>query len=713
MASRCQYCADLSIYLLFAIIIRFLNFEWSNMPRNAFYPHHKSMDDLESSADRGCDFCALLLKCFKTTPAYRFSSATWLGEPSQFDHDDRGSIFTVLKELPSMSLDICMHPRHITSFETWKNARVFDQIVVQPRGVPTTAYMNELTGQFDCIPVILTITSPMPLRVGDFQIGRKYTDPDLGSQSNFDIVRDWLRTCQTQHVTCPKHDIAELPSRIIDVGISEEPNILRIVHSHGELGQYAMLSHCWGGRISHVLIEETFEEFQQCLPFEDLPANFRDAIIITRQLGMRYLWIDSLCILQDSKSDWEKESKKMGDYYRYSALTISALSSENSTRGMLKTGHRNTKINPIELGLLPDSDKESQVIVERLAHEREDLYLLNTEGPLASRAWAFQEELLPPRHLYYGNHQIYWKCPSGERSLEDVPSRAGFPLVDFDLIRSIIHEGLYEMQKYPIIHTEKLLLEYYTLIQMYSGRKLTYDSDKLVAFSGLAQCLAPAIGGKYLAGLWSFDISSGLNWSSAGDFRPVRTYRAPSWSWASLNEQIHFGNKIFDSNESKLQLLGHSLSYRDPSNEFGEVTGGHILVQGCTKPLVRSTQVDSKAEIHELFSCRMSIGNHGLKTPYEISFVSKEDGGYFLITPRGLSAVERPDDMEIDADFPDKYFILLLGNISSVSPSARCLILREVACGEEKQFERVGYLLYYSGHFPRVDEWEKKVLKLI
>ncbi|KAI0893396.1 heterokaryon incompatibility protein-domain-containing protein [Annulohypoxylon nitens] len=716
MMSRCQCCADLSIHLLLEMMSSVLKSEWSNMPWNSFYRVHISMDDLETSANHGCDFCTLLLESFQITPAYRFSNASWLGEPSQYDHDDRGSMFSVLKQLPLMVLHICIHPRHISITDKWESAQVFDQIVIQPRGIPTADLANKLTGQFDCIPLILTLTSPLnePIRVENYRIGRIRADPDLGSQANFDVAKAWLKTCREQHHTCLERDIAKLPTRIIDVGSGENPNILRIVHSNGAVGQYVILSHCWGGKVSHILNEETSEEYQLRLPFDDLPANFRDAITVTRQLGIRYLWIDSLCILQDSKPDWENESKKMGEYYRCSTLMISASASEKSTRGFLIHEQEDSNLKPVKLGVYPNSDDSHQVTVERLTHKREDLYFLSTEGPLASRGWTLQEELLSPRHLYYGRRQMYWKCLNGENSVEGVPSREGFPQFDMTLMSSIFYQGLLrEVKQPPVIGMGELLSIYYKLVQMYSARKLTYDSDKLPAFSGLAQRIATALPGQYLAGLWSCEISSGLDWYNAGDARPVNKYRAPSWTWAAMNEQIHFiGCPIGVKWESKIQLLGHDMVYRDPSNTYGEVTTGHITVQGYTKPLFRSSEIDAKAGVYEVFSYRMSVGHQGVAS-HDIFFVDKEECDYFLVAPRNHSKKESPSDMEISNDFPEKYLVLLLRTFESIKPSATCLILREIASGKEPQFERIGSLSYYGGEFPEMGAWDNMILKLV
>lgn len=118
-----------------------------------------------------------------------------------------------------------------------------------------------------------------------------------------EIAKDWLHTCNTSHLECLGTSIPELPTRVIDVGMQEDWVGLRITHARKERAAYIALSHCWGGAISPMLTSKTIHAFQDRLPFLELPANFRDAITITRRLGFRYLWIDSLCIIQDSRED--------------------------------------------------------------------------------------------------------------------------------------------------------------------------------------------------------------------------------------------------------------------------------------------------------------------------------------------------------------------------------------------------------------------------
>ncbi|KAH8822011.1 heterokaryon incompatibility protein-domain-containing protein [Xylogone sp. PMI_703] len=135
-----------------------------------------------------------------------------------------------------------------------------------------------------------------------------------------------------------------LPTRVIDVGNPNGSQNPRIFVSEMIEGKYAVLSHCCGGVVSPLLTTENLESFQKSISYCNLPANCRDAICITRQLGIQYLWIDSLCIIQNSTVDWETESKKMSSIYRDALLTISASTSPGSTHGIFKSKLLSTRM---------------------------------------------------------------------------------------------------------------------------------------------------------------------------------------------------------------------------------------------------------------------------------------------------------------------------------------------------------------------------------
>ncbi|KAF0320296.1 het domain-containing protein [Colletotrichum asianum] len=107
--------------------------------------------------------------------------------------------------------------------------------------------------------------------------------------------------------------------------------------SSEEIGNYVALSHCWGPEQLHPP-ETTWSNLrqrQECIDLTTLPSTFRDAVLVTRNLGVQYLWIDSLCIVQDDTADWQTESSKMAGYYSNAYLVISAAQAEDSTQGFL------------------------------------------------------------------------------------------------------------------------------------------------------------------------------------------------------------------------------------------------------------------------------------------------------------------------------------------------------------------------------------------
>ncbi len=169
----------------------------------------------------------------------------------------------------------------------------------------------------------------------DGGVGWPYMGSGFACRETFDLARKWLKDCSEK---CPNENclpIADetLPTRVVDVGSSETLDPPRLVLSHGKSGKYVALSHCWGGDITSKTTKALVAEYTKMLP--ELPRSFRDAIKITRELGFRYLWIDSLCIIQDSVEDWELESAAMRDVYRNAAVTLAAAASKNSQGGML------------------------------------------------------------------------------------------------------------------------------------------------------------------------------------------------------------------------------------------------------------------------------------------------------------------------------------------------------------------------------------------
>lgn len=236
------------------------------------------------------------------------------------------------------------------------------------------------------------------------------SQPD--SDANFQLIRQWLRACLTKHRYCSidgqsEASVSRLPTRVIDVTYKNP----RVVESRGESGLYIVLSHCWGKSKTLVTDTSTLPERKSGIEFQLLPKTFQDAIVITRRLGYQYLWIDSLCIVQDSHSDWEREASLMGAYYGQAHLTISATSADGDHIGFLNA--RTPRVSAsVELTLaLPNSEIGRIYITLEPPNAVAGAFYRNVErSPTNKRAWILQERALSRRILHFGKEQIFWEC---------------------------------------------------------------------------------------------------------------------------------------------------------------------------------------------------------------------------------------------------------------------------------------------------------------
>ena len=180
-------------------------------------------------------------------------------------------------------------------------------------------------------------------------------------------------------------DVLDLPRRVIDVSDPQKPCI-RVEVQQKE--QYLTLSYCWGEGRRLLTKIETIAEYEKGIPLDKLPRTFKDAIDLTHHLGFRYLWIDALCIIQDSKEDFERETSQMGRIYRDCTLTISAAGGSNADSGLfVKRDPRWYK--PCRLGLsIKDANDDLSGTLFVLKATNED------PQPLHDRGWVLQEEVL-------------------------------------------------------------------------------------------------------------------------------------------------------------------------------------------------------------------------------------------------------------------------------------------------------------------------------
>ncbi|TGO69887.1 hypothetical protein BOTNAR_0006g00760 [Botryotinia narcissicola] len=342
-----------------------------------------------------------------------------------------------------------------------------------------------------------------------------------------------------------------------------------------------------------------------------LPANFRDAVLITRALGFQFLWIDSLCIIQDSKYDWGIESKKMGEIYRNAVLTIAAAAANKAADGILHTQSQTSRDMKPKLKLSKDSGSDDVVEIASSIFWHENLNNMFRSGPLQSRAWAFQERILSPRILWYGRRQIYWQCLCEFQSADGTPSDCESLPWFRDRIHPVIIQGLIFNQNHNDGSTtfseeelSEINFEYQTMVEDYCTRTMSYPNDKLPAFSGIAALLHKGIGGHYLVGIWSKILWENLLWQTPmGNAPRTVQYRAPSWSWAVMDgsSYIHYdeSSRLVSAPHDPI-LLSHHIAFSS-ENPYGAVKYAHIIVGTLTLKLVHLGQYRNPSNKTDFF----------------------------------------------------------------------------------------------------------------
>ena len=353
------------------------------------------------------------------------------------------------------------------------------------------------------------------------------------SDSTFDLASHWLNTCLQSHGVCREasNEAMMLPSRLIWLG---PPNLrirARICRTTDlkKFPPYFTLSHCWGGANVTRLIKEVQEDFSKAIPFDNLPKTFKDAMMITKRLGYSYIWIDSLCIIQDSIDDWIVESAIMGQIYRNSTCNLAALGAVDSNGGCFTT--RNPlSYRPCRLS----GDDQSGLYAFGYGDPKEHN---KGNSRLASRAWVFQERMLSPRSLYYGVTGISWECISCSAT-ESLPDMGNYGEEDDERVvtpkRALL--GI------DTSLTKQRFRKEWTEIVANSRCNLTKITDRLAAIHGVLKELKARLeGAVYLAGIWMDDPFFCLLWETykPEHHRQSTPYTAPTWSWASVSTGVN------------------------------------------------------------------------------------------------------------------------------------------------------------------------------
>ncbi|KAK7413623.1 hypothetical protein QQX98_007486 [Neonectria punicea] len=397
-------------------------------------------------------------------------------------------------------------------------------------------------------------------------------DSKIGSGQSLQKIQDWVLSCDKNHEHCrpPSSEAgAYFPTRVLDVDKAE----LGVVHlrnrneieaeNGGTYPAYWTLSHRWGDPdLIPRLLLTTERRFRDGISLDDLSPTFRDAALLVRRLGQRYLWIDSLCIFQDSLSEWQQEAKVMVDVYRHSLCNISAIaaSSDPASSGLFRSRKLDTRL------LFPF--KTDGKLLERSGNVADGPWIFWNDSvwadevesaPLSTRGWGVQERFLAPRVVHFTENQVYWEClesmwceadPTGELLiLADEPgaqrtmTKTVYKKARLELARKKATLAASGAQHYdPRDRGQESSGYWYhaqwgSVVSIYTNCALTKESDRLIAMAGIAKTFREVNGDIYLAGLWKRMIYTDLAWiANASDGAQVRRSEsyAPTWSWASV-----------------------------------------------------------------------------------------------------------------------------------------------------------------------------------
>jgi hypothetical protein len=700
---------------------------WGGTERWEQFAHHASLAALKASASDGCHLCALLCGVVNDKPidqviederkaaeedvpdpmeGYGPSFLSAINAPPWRRRERKVRSQRRMDQLERIEKGEFSQTHGVVLQLTWSCREGVDRI--EPHSDSSIAINLELDWHLNCL---METNGRRALRVQCTEYVRSKgdkpgweanrSDPidvvhdaqislSTGSEASFNLARQWLARCRKEHAVCRKatRSASKFPTRLLDLGAGKDQTI-RLREGLGRKA-FVSLSHRWGNAQPLRLLQGNMETFKTQINPTDLPQTFRDAVTITRKLGYQYLWIDSLCIIQDSKEDWMRESALMGHIYRASALNISAGGAEDSSSGCFVTReplrHRAC--------ILTGDSTRGLCIPRHCPTEWRD----HEGSSTISRGWVFQERMLAPRTLHYSRRTISWECicqdategwPDGNDTWNhEEDGRYRRPKEIFQTLCDFQRPAASQAFSLANKDVSDFYRAWSNLVNSYSNKALTERSDKLVALHGIMSMIGELTGLRHAAGTWIDYLDVDLTWSTWNqaekrpEFYDPSVYRAPSWSWACVDSGVRL--EVPDLHRGGLEnILGMSMwvSYT-LTKEFrveevkvsrrpnGQVSYGHLAVKGRLRKMEWNENSGVKGFRHN----RQARSISDQWSPDFLMATSHENWGFLLMTGTGPSNVK---DARIDV----------------------ILALDRVEANKEWVFRRAGYVQqhYWKG----------------
>ncbi|KAF5532925.1 tol [Fusarium mexicanum] len=378
------------------------------------------------------------------------------------------------------------------------------------------------------------------------------------------LAKNWLDSCCQTHVKCRKSGPDYKPTRLIE--IIDELRVRLIFPKNLSFGpiDYIAFSHCWGKVEAIKLLKENVDRFRLGISIHDLPNTYQEAIQLSLRMGFRYIWIDSLCIIQDSSLDWMQEAKDMKRVYEHAIFNLCSATASDSA-GTSFVARHTSLLRPLHVKV---HGEVFQMLCDGLLQD--DI----TYCTLRTRAWVYQEWYLSKRSLVMGSHQLWWHCKE-KLACELWP--IGTPQAN---------RGRWWSQTQPLKESAPSedsddMDAWSQRVMAYMRTRLTRETDRLVAFSGVVQSFGQTrqLTEDYLAGLWRCHLPAALLWKVSSSARRSATYTAASWSWASLAGDCLVSTDKDLAHEPCFITVKQMMSLGEPGPD-GFLMGGVITLRG-------------------------------------------------------------------------------------------------------------------------------------
>ena len=485
---------------------------------------HKSLDDFASSIAAGCSTCSLLAP--------------------KLQHVTEGSDPSRLSEPPKL-LDV--QEEHRRTLRSLRQAAAKELEREDSRDT-----VNEGIS-VDRIRFAIECNGLASQSLGN----------NTGGATSFRYMQLWLNKCDAVHTACKTAGKSWHPTRLLKVTeyvpvVGPHLLLIRLVNIPASAkAPYTALSHCWGGTAPFILTHATHAKLRKGIAVKKLPKTFQHAASVALRFNL-HLWIDSLCILQDSADDWQRQASAMPRIYASAYFTLAATAASNSAEGLF-------------------FQRQAPVGSD------EDIFANDIEGaPLYRRAWAVQERYVSNRMIHFGREQIFWECQC-LRACESLPTG-----VDGNLHRRVTRTRI---SNEPV---SALFQTWNDIVMLYSNAKLTYRTDKLLALAGVARMIAGVTKDRYLAGMWKEDIVLQLPWYVKNPVKETidrytalnGQYVAPSWSWAAANSGVVIRSDRVSRSWGLIDLKREALvtdmwtREENRGDKFGQIGFGHLLISG-------------------------------------------------------------------------------------------------------------------------------------